>query len=87
MENFNGNLNGIYVWFSAICLFIVDETFKDDHQYKKKNISNLDIFPLISEWYCADSDSEINLSMWCQTHYDVTDKRQKHQFWRSQQTL
>jgi hypothetical protein len=47
----------------------------------------LDIFPLISEWYCADSDSEINLSMWCQTHYDVTDKRQKHQFWRSQQTL
>jgi hypothetical protein len=49
MENFNGNLNGIYVWFSAICLFIVDETFKDDHQYKKKNISNLDIFPLISE--------------------------------------
>jgi hypothetical protein len=49
--------------------------------------ADLDIFPLISEWYCADSDSEINLSMWCQTHYDVTDKRQKHQFWRSQQTL
>ena len=41
MENFNRNLNGIYMygdWSSAICLFIVDETFKDDHQYKKKNI-------------------------------------------------
>ena len=43
------------------------------------SIGNLDIFIFdLNEWYCQfqwnDSDIEIYLSVWCQIHYDITDK-------------